>query len=90
MYLVPVLLTFYIQGVLKVKKNNSGAKRLSIVIKQKGLSMKPCCFRCICTRMIIAFRVCFKDIGFSKTTRKFQNAECGGGIEDLVLKVAGP
>jgi hypothetical protein len=27
-YLVPVLLTFYIQGVLKLKKNNSGSKRL--------------------------------------------------------------
>jgi len=30
-YLVPVLLTFYLQGVLKLQqqKNNSGAKRLS-------------------------------------------------------------
>ena len=30
-YLVPVLVTFYIQSVLKLKKNNSGAKRLSFV-----------------------------------------------------------
>ena len=30
--LVPVLLTFYIQDVLKLKKNNSSAKRLTYIV----------------------------------------------------------
>jgi len=43
-YLVPVLLTFYIQGVQKLKKNNnSGAKRLNctalfVSVKLGGIS----------------------------------------------------
>ena len=38
--LVPVLLTFYIQDVLKLKKINSGAKRLILI------SFNQCCMKC--------------------------------------------
>jgi len=37
-YLVPVLFIFYIQGVLKLKKNNSGTKRL--IVLSLGLPVK--------------------------------------------------
>ena len=38
--LVPVLLTFYIQGVLKLKNNNSGTKGLNMLYTLRFFSSK--------------------------------------------------
>ena len=45
-YLVTVLLTFHIQGVLKLKKNNSGAKRLTEFFMYLLLVMASRSFGC--------------------------------------------
>jgi len=41
-YLVAVLFTFYVQGVLKLKKNNSGAKRLRKLLPPVFMNDRLC------------------------------------------------
>ena len=50
-YLVPVLFTFHIQGVLKLK-NNSGTKRLMVYMgKYRAVCMCVCVCVCVCVQI---------------------------------------